>query len=73
MRKRKILVAATLMALAASLVAATVGSAKSSGAKADFKAALVSDIVGFNDNGFNKNQLKGLNQATKKVGGLAIR
>ncbi len=37
-----------------------------------FKAALVSDIAGFNDNGFNKNQLKGLNRAVKKVGGTAI-
>jgi len=63
-----VLVFAALVALA---VVAT-GSAKPSGAKADFKAALVSDIVGFNDNGFNKNQLKGLNQAVKKVGGLAI-
>ncbi|MHB8641933.1 MAG: BMP family lipoprotein [Gaiellaceae bacterium] len=40
--------------------------------KAGFTAALVSDIVGFNDNGFNKNQLKGLNAAVKKVGGTAI-
>src|SRR5258707_295815 len=40
--------------------------------KASFKAALVSDIIGFNDAGFNKNQLKGLNEAVKKVGGTAI-
>jgi basic membrane protein A len=40
--------------------------------KSSFKAALVSDIAGFNDNGFNKNQLKGLNQAIAKVGGTAI-
>jgi basic membrane protein A and related proteins len=40
--------------------------------KAGFSAALVSDVVGFNDNGFNKNQLKGLNEAIKKVGGTAI-
>jgi basic membrane protein A len=40
--------------------------------KAGFTAALVSDIVGFNDNGFNRNQLKGLNKAVKKVGGTAV-
>jgi basic membrane protein A len=40
--------------------------------KAQFKAALVSDVVGFNDAGFNKNQLIGLNAAVKKIGGLAI-
>jgi basic membrane protein A len=40
--------------------------------KSSFKAALVSDIAGFNDNGFNKNQLVGLNRAIKKVGGTAI-
>jgi basic membrane protein A len=40
--------------------------------KSSFKAALVSDIAGFNDNGFNKNQLKGLNEAVRKVGGTAI-
>jgi basic membrane protein A len=37
-----------------------------------FKAALVSDIAGFNDNGFNKNQLKGLNDAATKLGITAI-
>ena len=40
--------------------------------RATFKAALVSDIIGFNDAGFNRNQLKGLNAAVKKVGGTAI-
>jgi basic membrane protein A len=40
--------------------------------KSSFKAALVSDIAGFNDNGFNKNQLVGLNRAVRKVGGTAI-
>ena len=34
--------------------------------KASFKAGLVSDVVGFNDSGFNRNQLKGLNEAAKK-------
>jgi len=61
-----------VLALIVSLVAATVGSARPSAAKASFSAALVSDIIGFNDAGFNKNQLKGLNAAVKKVGGTAI-
>lgn len=73
MRTRNILVGVTVaLALVVSLVAATVGSARPSAAKASFKAALVSDIVGFNDSGFNRNQLKGLNAAVKKVGGTAI-
>jgi basic membrane protein A and related proteins len=45
---------------------------KSTSPKAGFQAALVSDIIGFNDAGFNKNQLKGLNEAVAKVGGTAI-
>jgi basic membrane protein A and related proteins len=36
--------------------------------KSSFKAALVSDIAGFNDNGFNKNQLKGLNNSASTLG-----
>jgi basic membrane protein A and related proteins len=40
--------------------------------KAGSKVALIADTAGFNDNGFNKNQLKGLNAATKKVGATAI-
>jgi basic membrane protein A len=40
--------------------------------KSSFKAALISDIAGFNDNGFNKNQLKGLNQAATNLGITAI-
>lgn len=36
--------------------------------KVNFKAALVSDIAGFNDNGFNKNQLKGLNNSASTLG-----
>ncbi len=32
----------------------------------------MSDLIGFNDAGFNKNQLKGLNEAVAKVGGTAI-
>lgn len=73
MRKRSVLVGATLvLALVVSLVASTVGSAKPGAAKASFTAALVSDIVGFNDGGFNRNQLKGLNEAAKKVGATPI-
>jgi basic membrane protein A len=60
-----------LAALIALAVAAT-GSARPGGAAADYKVALVADTAGFNDNGFNKNQLKGLNAAAKKVGGVAI-
>ncbi len=40
--------------------------------KSSFKAALVSDIAGFNDNGFNKNQLLGLNKMKKQLGITAI-
>jgi basic membrane protein A len=40
--------------------------------QAKYTAALVSDTAGFNDNGFNKNQLKGFNAAIKKVGGTGI-
>jgi basic membrane protein A and related proteins len=39
--------------------------------KSTFKAALVSDTAGFNDNGFNKNQLAGLNKAVQMIGGTA--
>ncbi len=70
-RKLKIGAVLALAALVALAVAAT-SAAKPASAKAGFSAALISDIVGFNDNGFNKNQLKGLNEAAKKVGGTAI-
>ena len=55
-----------------STTAAMGGSQGPSTQKAGIKAALVSDIIGFNDAGFNKNQLKGLNEAVKKFGGTAI-
>jgi basic membrane protein A len=55
-----------------SATAATGGSKGPSTHKAAIKAALISDIIGFNDAGFNKNQLKGLNEAVKKFGGTAI-
>jgi basic membrane protein A and related proteins len=56
-----------IAALAASLA---VGATASS--RASFTVALIADTAGFNDNGFNKNQLKGLNAATKKVGATSI-
>jgi basic membrane protein A len=62
---------AALVVLVALAVAAT-GSARPSGAKAGYTVALIADTAGFNDNGFNKNQLKGLNAAAKKLGGTAI-
>lgn len=55
----------------ASTTAATSTSASSS-SKSSFKVALVSDVAGFNDNGFNKNQLKGLNKEAAALGITAI-
>ncbi len=73
MKDRRLMAGAVLglAALIALAIAAT-GSARPSGAKAGYTVALVADTAGFNDNGFNKNQLKGLNAATKKVGATAI-
>jgi basic membrane protein A and related proteins len=66
-------IAAGLAALAAALVVGTaLGSGKAPAAqKAGYKAGLVSDIGLFNDNGFNKNQLKGLKAAAKAIHGVA--
>ena len=58
MRKSLLIAAAAVLVLSLTLVAGT-GAAP----RATFTASLVSDIAGFNDNGFNKNQLKGLNEA----------
>jgi len=41
-------------------------------AASSFKAALVSDVAGFNDNGFNKNQLLGLTKMKKQLGIQAL-
>jgi len=60
--------AVALVAVVATSAAFARGTAQKSG----FTAALVSDTAGFNDNGFNKNQLKGLNEAVKKVHGTAL-
>jgi len=61
-------------ALAAAIAVGTaLGSAKAPTAqKAGYRAALVSDVAGFNDNGFNKNQLKGLKAAAKTIKGKAL-
>jgi basic membrane protein A len=66
--------AAGAAALAAAIAVGTaLGSGKAPAAqKAGYKAALVSDVVGFNDSGFNKLQLQGLKKAAKKVHGKAI-
>jgi basic membrane protein A len=68
------MLAAGVVALAAAITVGTAfGSAKAPTAKkAGYKAALVSDVAGFNDNGFNKNQLKGLKRAAKAIGGTAF-
>ncbi len=74
MRVSRWVLAAGVAALAAAIAVGTaLGSAKAPTAqKAGYKAALVSDVVGFNDSGFNKLQLKGLKQAAKKIHGTAI-
>jgi basic membrane protein A len=68
------LLAAGVAALAAAIAVGTaLGSAKAPTAqKAGYKAALVSDVATFNDNGFNKNQLKGLKAAAKAIHGTAL-
>jgi basic membrane protein A len=73
-RVTRLTVLAGVVVLVAAIAAtAALGSTKSTGAhKAGITAALVSDIVGFNDNGFNKNQLVGLNKAAKKVGATPL-
>ncbi|HEY3578736.1 MAG TPA: BMP family ABC transporter substrate-binding protein [Gaiellaceae bacterium] len=79
MRSRtRTLVVLFAAAAAVALVAAGCGGGGGGGdstgttQKSSFKAALISDIAGFNDNGFNKNQLKGLNNSASKLGITAI-
>ena len=74
MRISRWLIAAGVAALAAAIAVGTAfgGSKTPSAQKAGYKAALVSDVVGFNDSGFNKLQLQGLKKAAKKVHGTAI-
>ena len=68
-------------AAAIALVAAGCGGGGGSGGSStttttsaanNFKAALVSDVAGFNDNGFNKNQLLGLEKMKAQLGITAI-
>ena len=66
-RKWTIGVAVALAAVAALAVAA-VGSASSSKSTDDFKVALVTDIGGLNDKGFNSLAYQGLKQAQTKLG-----
>ena len=74
MRVRRWMLAAGVAALAAAIAVGTAlgGSKTHTAQRAGYKAALVSDVAGFNDNGFNKNQLKGLKAAAKKLGGTAF-
>src|SRR5262249_15527655 len=56
---------------AAVAVGTALGSAKAPAApKATFPAAPLSDVGGFNDNGFYKLQLAGLKRAAKKIPGV---
>ena len=74
MRVTRWMIAAGVAALAAAIAVGTaLGSGKAPTAqKAGYKAALVSDVAGFNDNGFNKNQLKGLKKAAATINGTAL-
>jgi basic membrane protein A len=67
------LIAAGVAALVAAVAVGTAlgGSKTPSAQKAGFRAGLVSDVGLFNDNGFNKNQLKGLKKAAKAIHGVA--
>ena len=70
---RSIALAGVVALIAVVVTAAASGSSKAPAAhNAKFTAALVSDVVGFNDAGFNKLQLKGLNEVTKKLGATAV-
>ena len=74
MRRTRTLVSGAVAVAAIALVAAGCGGGGGGGSnttttqKSSFKAALVSDVAGFNDNGFNKNQLAGLNKAASSLG-----
>jgi len=74
LRRTRTLVSGAVAVAAIALVAAGCGGGGGGGSnttttqKSSFKAALVSDVAGFNDNGFNKNQLAGLNSAASSLG-----
>ncbi len=79
-RTRTVVVLSAAAAVIA-LVAAGCGGGGGSGGSSDtmttnaasnFKAALISDVAGFNDNGFNKNQLLGLNKMKSQLGIQAL-
>ena len=73
MRVSRWVLVAGVAALATAIAVAALGSAKAPAAqKAGYRAALVSDVAGFSDNGFNKNQKIGLLKAAKKIGGKAF-
>jgi basic membrane protein A len=67
------LLAAGVAALVGAIgVTAALGSSKAPAAqKAGYRAGLVGDVGTFNDNGFNKNQVKGLKAAAKAIHGVA--
>lgn len=66
---RWMLVAGTAAIVSAIALAGSIGVSKApAAAKAKYGVALVSDVAGFNDNGFNKLQLAGLNRAKSKLG-----
>lgn len=67
---RWMLVGATAAIVTAVALAGSIGVSKApAAAQAQFKAALVSDVAGFNDNGFNKNQLVGCQKEAKLIKG----
>ena len=75
MRRTRTLVIGAIAVAAVALVAAGCGGGGGGGsnttttsAASNFKAALVSDIATFNDNGFNKAQLTGLNNSASRLG-----
>ena len=66
---RWMLVAGALAVVTAVALAGSIGVSKApAAATAKYGVALVSDVAGFNDNGFNKSQLAGLNEAKSKLG-----
>ena len=71
---RWMLVAGTAAIVVALTVAGSIGAGKAPAAAAvAFKTALVLDTGGENDNGFNKNQVVGLNKATTQIHGTSLK
>jgi len=66
---RWMLVAGTAAMVVAVALAGSIGVSKApAAAKTSYGVALISDVAGFNDNGFNKLQLAGLNRAKAQLG-----